>query len=520
MGCCAYRPLKKQINELLKPMLAYPKNPAMQGLGCQKLLDLLHQYEAPHVMIKLMGPRTTLVVCRCVKTHYHSGIVMRSAADLLAELCKDPRNLKRVRKQKVLHKLQQSSAEFPHDKTIAKAATSVEAALRGIYKPYETLETAIDDLDADLIMLIMKSHPDDEQVQADGSQGIVAISREDDESRQRLYEKGAIKILVSAMAKFPKNDHVLSNAAGAFREMGRDIGANREVGRAGGIHWMCSAMNDHSLWRETHQAILWALSILTAVETNIIHMKAAKMQYVLNELKVRKEAVYSIKEEERVRAEARRELAELERKYEHKAEDEYEKANPHARFDFDKTGPPPKEEPSAFENFKANLEAGKPLYQRKKGEARKFLTEAEELAYVAKKRRLQQLLQDGSPAADDGGIGPVGGGRKKRKAASVEYELAGKGQRTALFVPQKLRNIEWSKYADTLEGLKKGINRADADLAAPPVEKKSYEATLNLLLGEEAAKRRAERKRKPRVVPTSEQKYQVHHATRSGAYVG
>ena len=36
-----------------------------------------------------MGSKTTNIVCKCVKNHYHSGIVMRSAGSLLAELCKN-----------------------------------------------------------------------------------------------------------------------------------------------------------------------------------------------------------------------------------------------------------------------------------------------------------------------------------------------------------------------------------------------------------------------------------------------
>ena len=31
MGCCAYRPLKKQINEYLKPMASFPKNAASKS---------------------------------------------------------------------------------------------------------------------------------------------------------------------------------------------------------------------------------------------------------------------------------------------------------------------------------------------------------------------------------------------------------------------------------------------------------------------------------------------------------
>lgn len=132
----------------------------------------------PPQLIRLMGSKTTNIVCKCVKNHYHSGIVMRSAGSLLAELCKNgacsgssraralrsltcapvagssrsvprracywcaERNLKRVRKAKVLHKLQASVAEMPHDEDIAKACASVEAALRGVYRPYETLVRA------------------------------------------------------------------------------------------------------------------------------------------------------------------------------------------------------------------------------------------------------------------------------------------------------------------------------------------------------------------------------------------
>jgi len=40
---------------------------------------------------------------------------------------------------KVLHKLQQSAAEFPHDKTICRAAKSIEAALQGVYDPFKAL---------------------------------------------------------------------------------------------------------------------------------------------------------------------------------------------------------------------------------------------------------------------------------------------------------------------------------------------------------------------------------------------
>ena len=116
------------------------------------------------------------------------------------------RNLKRVKKHKVLHKLQSASAEFPHDKSIARAALSVEGALRGVYRPFETLDTAIEENDADLLVLVrsdkasgvpcvhlsslgavqcMRVHDTNEQVQVRGSQGIVRLSREDGACRRR-----------------------------------------------------------------------------------------------------------------------------------------------------------------------------------------------------------------------------------------------------------------------------------------------------------------------------------------------
>lgn len=77
-----------------------------------------------------MGSKTCKVVCTCIKLHHHSGIVMRSATHLLMELCKNgtqcnarpyictcvhshnpglllhpEKNLKRVKKLKIMHKL-------------------------------------------------------------------------------------------------------------------------------------------------------------------------------------------------------------------------------------------------------------------------------------------------------------------------------------------------------------------------------------------------------------------------------
>ena len=101
MGICAYRSLRKQIDTYLKPMAAYPNNPAsrcllllcartgpckrpsafrcsavhqhyvgccpavldcaVQGIGCSKLLSLIQEYEAPHVVRAVtacvLGPR-------------------------------------------------------------------------------------------------------------------------------------------------------------------------------------------------------------------------------------------------------------------------------------------------------------------------------------------------------------------------------------------------------------------------------------------------------------------------------
>lgn len=522
MGCCAYRPLKKQINEYLKPMASFPKNAAMQGLGCEKLYNLIREYEAPHVMIRLMGSKTTNIVCKVVKNHSHSGIVMRSAAPLLCELAKNDRNLKRVKKHKVLHKLQSASAEFPHDKSIARAALSVEGALRGVYRPFETLDTAIEENDADLLVLCMRVHDTNEQVQVRGSQGIVRLSREDAETRKKLCEKGAVPVLVGTLNNFPDNDSVLANCANAFRELGRDPDANRAAGRDGAIAIMVRALMNRALWKETHQALLWGLSRLTEIESNVVHMKEAKLPFVLKEVAVRKEAVYMISEQQRQAYLERKEAEEAAKPREHRPEDEFEAANPYLRFDEvhgdqAKYELPP-EEKSAFEEFKDAIETGGSLY--KPGAQRKFLTEAEELAYIAKKKRLAQMVRDGSPAADPEQVVNTRG--KKQKSAALQYELAGKAQKVALFVPQRLRNVKWEEY--TVDGLRATSERkiVEKEVEKEPFKQRTYEETLDLLLGDKAAARRKEkiRRKNMRTATTAAERNVVTHALTSGAYIG
>ena len=116
------------------------------------------------------------------------------------------------------------------------------------------------------------------------------------------------------------------------------------------------------------------------------------------------------------------------------------------------------------------------------GAQRKFLTEAEELAYIAKKKRLAQMVRDGSPAADPEQVVNTRG--KKQKSAALQYELAGKAQKVALFVPQRLRNVKWEEY--TVDGLRATSERKiiEKEVEKEPFKQRTYEETLDLLLGD------------------------------------
>ena len=60
----------------------------------------------------------------------------------------------------------------------------------------------------------------------------------------------------------------------------------------------------------------------SGAETNIIHMKAARLQFVLKEIAVRKEAVYRIASEKQASFMRRQEAEEARKKKEHRKEDE------------------------------------------------------------------------------------------------------------------------------------------------------------------------------------------------------
>jgi len=111
---------------------------------------------------------------------------------------------------------------------------------------------------------------------------------------------------------------------------------------------------------------------------------------------------------------------------------------------------------------------------------RKFFTEAEEQAYIAKKKRLAQMLRDGS-AAEEGVVRT----HKKKRAPELQYELAGKAQEAALFIPQRLKNIKWDKYST--EALQETKQTPEATPPAEGFQVRSYEDTLDLLLGEKGA---------------------------------
>lgn len=180
------------------------------------------------------------------------------------------------------------------------------------------------------------------------------------------------------------------------------------------------------------------------------------------------------------------------------------------------------------------------------GAQRKFLTEAEELAYIAKKKRLAQMVRDGSPAADPEQVVNTRG--KKQKSAALQYELAGKAQKVALFVPQRLRNVKWEEY--TVDGLRATSERkiVEKEVEKEPFKQRTYEETLDLLLGDKgkpmldtvgplfvftvcvcgcvcvdtAAARRKEkiRRKNMRTATTAAERNVVTHALTSGAYIG
>lgn len=217
------------------------------------------------VLVELMGKRATALTSRAVKHHGASVVCLRSAVPLLAELVKKDAHLQRVRKDNILDVLINARAEFGFDDVIVTACHSLEAALRGVHSPQETLGKAAADKDCDLALLVMKYHQQynerDADVQKAGCTALAAIVKED-KGKDDMFELQGIEVVVAAMQRHPGSDLLQGAACTVFAEVGKEVRLCRDLGRLGAVDATVACLRNRLLWLETHQQAVWGESFV------------------------------------------------------------------------------------------------------------------------------------------------------------------------------------------------------------------------------------------------------------------